>query len=398
MVQAPEVSIITPIYNGEKYLKECIDSILNQTFADFELICVDDGSTDHTNEILDEYKTKDHRVRVYHQKNQYAGVARNTGMDHAEGKYILFLDSDDFFQPDMVEKLYEQIEKDKADICVCAGYQYDDKNKISIAENGYLNHKLVPEVIPFSVREAEEVIFNFTTMHLYNKMFRFDFIKENGIRFKPYRLGEDAGFVLHALALAKSITIVDEKLFHYRINTGISVTDSAPGNIMAGYNTLLEARSELIERGVYTEKLQKSFANKALGNCMYFFKKASTFEAYCRLYENLVNGGFKDLDIVDHGKEYFYVEKNYKNFLKMMECKDPFRYLFGQYVDLKAVNYSQSVQIKKNKKELKKVKQELKRIKEELKEKDRRIKEIRNSETYLIGKALLWLPRKILGK
>ena len=81
-----------------------------------------------------------------------------------------------------------------------------------------------------------------------------------------------------------------------------------------------------------------------------------------------------------------------------MGCKDPFRYLFGQYVDLKAVNYNQSVQIKKNKKELKKVKQELKRIKEELKEKDRRIEEIRNSETYLVGKALLWLPRKIMGK
>lgn len=404
-MDSPKVTIITPIYNGEKYLEECIDSVLNQTFADFELICVDDGSTDRTNEILDRYRAADSRVQVYHQKNQYAGVARNTGMDHANGKYVLFLDGDDFFEPDMVQKLYTQIEQDEADICLCGGYQYDDKNKISIPANGYLSRKLLPETIPFSVREAEEVIFNITTMHLHNKLFRSEFIKRNNIRFKPYRLGEDAGFVLHALSSAERITVVNERLFHYRVNTGISVTDSAAGDILAGYETLMEAKKELTERGVYTDKLRKSFANKALGNCMHFFRKASTIDSYCMLFDKMVNGGFEDLDIVDHGKAYYYVEKNYNSFHKMMESQDSFRYIFEQYINLKTDSENQSAQLKKcrqelkeSQKELKKTQKELNRTKESLKEREEKIKDIRSSKTFLIGKAVLWLPRKLTGK
>lgn len=180
------MSVIIPIYNGEKYLEQCLESILDQTLKEFEVICVDDGSTDGTTRILDKYIMMDQRIQVYHQSNQYAGVARNTGMKYAKGKYILFLDGDDFFENKMLEKMYAQIERDNADICVCDGYKYDDQNGTFVKGIEYLDAKRIPEKVPFSIKEEGEVIFNFTTMHLWNKMFRFAFIKEQGIKFKPY--------------------------------------------------------------------------------------------------------------------------------------------------------------------------------------------------------------------
>lgn len=386
-----KVSVIIPIYNGEKYLEQCIDSILEQTLKEFELICVDDGSTDCTNEILEKYVMRDARVHVYHQSNQYAGVARNTGMKYAKGKYILFLDSDDFFENDMLEKMYDQIECDEADICVCNGYNYDEQNG-NFVRGGYLEAKRLPERVPFSIKEEGQIIFNFTTMHLWNKMFRFAFIKEQDVKFKPHRIQEDTGFVMHALSSAKRITVVKDRLFYYRMNTGTSLTDSLSSDVFAGYLAFKEAKQELIARDVYSEKVQRSFANKALGNCMHFFRKLNSFEGYCKLYEKLVNdNGFAELDILDYGEGYYYKEKDYNNFCQMITRKDPFQFLFDFYMETKTTSDNRL-------RELRKWKEEAKKEKEKRLERERKIEELRSSETFRVGKAVLWLPRKILGK
>lgn len=323
------MSVIIPIYNGEKYLEQCLESILDQTLKEFEVICVDDGSTDGTTRILDKYIMMDQRIQVYHQSNQYAGVARNTGMKYAKGKYILFLDGDDFFENKMLEKMYAQIERDNADICVCDGYKYDDQNGTFVKGIEYLDAKRIPEKVPFSIKEEGEVIFNFTTMHLWNKMFRFAFIKEQGIKFKPYRIQEDTGFVMHALSTAKRISIIKDRLFYYRMNTKTSLTDSLSEDIFAGYIAFKEAKRELIERGVYSKEVQKSFANKALGNCLHFLKRLNSFEGYCKLYEKLVkDNGFAELDIIDHGEDYYYKKKDYKSFCQMMRRQDAVQFLF----------------------------------------------------------------------
>ena len=96
MNKETKVSVIIPVYNAEKYLRQCLDSVVNQTLRDIEIICVDDGSTDGSIEILREYEQKDSRVKVLCQKNQYAGVARNNGLSHASGEYVFFMDSDDY--------------------------------------------------------------------------------------------------------------------------------------------------------------------------------------------------------------------------------------------------------------------------------------------------------------
>ena len=102
----PKISVIIPVYNVEKYLPECLESILNQNFQDFEIICVDDGSTDRSLDILQEYKRKDDRFVILQQRHAGAGAARNHGIKLAEGKYIQFLDSDDYFEPTLLETIF----------------------------------------------------------------------------------------------------------------------------------------------------------------------------------------------------------------------------------------------------------------------------------------------------
>ena len=114
-----EVSIIVPVYQVEKYIRQCVDSILAQTFTDFELILVDDGSKDQSGQICDEYAGRDRRVRVIHKENGGLSDARNKGMDQAVGNYFMFIDSDDYTAPTMIECLYKSILNENADIAVC---------------------------------------------------------------------------------------------------------------------------------------------------------------------------------------------------------------------------------------------------------------------------------------
>ena len=108
-----KVSVIIPVYNAEKYLEQCLESLLNQTLKEIEIICVDDGSEDRSVEIIEKFSEKDCRISLLRQKNSYAGVARNNGLNASTGKYVIFLDADDFFEPDMLLSMYNKIESDQ---------------------------------------------------------------------------------------------------------------------------------------------------------------------------------------------------------------------------------------------------------------------------------------------
>ncbi|EGP5467598.1 glycosyltransferase, partial [Enterococcus faecium] len=123
-----EISIIMTVFNVEKYLAKAIDSVLLQTFADFELILVDDGSSDRSGEICDEYQQRDKRIKVIHQPNSGVSSARNTGLENAQGKFIGFVDSDDYIESDMYEFLYNNLIEEKADLSICGIYDvYEGK-------------------------------------------------------------------------------------------------------------------------------------------------------------------------------------------------------------------------------------------------------------------------------
>ncbi|MGJ0706244.1 glycosyltransferase family 2 protein, partial [Enterococcus avium] len=160
-----EISIIVPVYDVEKYLKKCVDSILNQTFKDFELILVDDGSPDNSGAICDQYAEKDSRVRVIHKENGGLSDARNAGIEVARGKYLGFVDSDDFVNEDMYKQLYTSIIENNADLSICGIFDlYEGKTPIKKTEKKLLLNR----------NEAMIMIFhgNEISVHAYNKLYK----------------------------------------------------------------------------------------------------------------------------------------------------------------------------------------------------------------------------------
>ena len=145
-----KVSVIIPVYNTEMYLYQNIKSVLNQSLREIEVIAVDDGSTDGSFALLKEIEKKDSRLKVYQQKNLYAGAARNFGMSVAKGEFLVFLDSDDFFEKNMLELMYQQCQEDDAQVCVCNGRIYDENTKEYRQVDYFLKKNDLPKVRPFS--------------------------------------------------------------------------------------------------------------------------------------------------------------------------------------------------------------------------------------------------------
>lgn len=273
------ISVVVPVYNVEKYINQCIDSILNQTYPYFELICVDDGSTDNSYEILKKYEKKDSRVVVIQQQNQYAGVARNRGMEIAKGKYILFLDSDDFIKENTFEVLVERAEKDETDILVFDSYQYDNTTEKII---NTLWVALKPSMFGTGVKSAKEIsdiIFDFTTPVPWNKFYLREFIKQQDIKFQNLKRTNDLFFVYASLACANRIGMLNEKLYFYRDNNKDSLQGSGD-ETPAIYAKALYALKNWLENRNYWDRFQKSFETMAVSLSLYNWNNMKSIEAY----------------------------------------------------------------------------------------------------------------------
>ena len=211
-VEYAELSIIVPVYNVEKYLRECVDSILNQTFTDFELILVDDGSPDNCPQICDAYAEQDNRVRVIHQKNGGLSAARNAGIEAARGNWLGFIDSDDFIAPDFYEKLYKAARDADADCAIC-GVQWtaEDGHPIETpdvlkAENGFWTGEEILETIKNRM--------NYAWMIAVNKIYRHDIFET--IRYPVGRLNEDVFVFAELFDTVEKAVCVEEPMYFYR--------------------------------------------------------------------------------------------------------------------------------------------------------------------------------------
>ena len=227
----PTISVIVPVYNVERYLARCIDSILAQTFMDFELILIDDGSPDNSGRICDEYAAKDARIRVFHQENGGVSSARNHGIDAALGEYVCFVDSDDLILPTYLETLFETITENDADIATC-GYI------TSYYKNGQVIKQETREpAITGTYSNFGKPLIELQSPAMYstpfNHLFRKEIIKASNITFPPIRRGEDDYFVHCFLRAAQSIAICAENLYIYIIY--LSDRTSATSNFTANY-------------------------------------------------------------------------------------------------------------------------------------------------------------------
>lgn len=201
------ISIIVPVYNVERHLPKCLDSIINQAYKNIEIILIDDGSTDNSGVICDEYKLKDNRINVIHQANHGIGYTRNIGLQNANGKFIGFVDSDDFIDENMFLRLYNEIIKTNADIACCANYRIEFGNEIRITHNNCNKKFFVNSEVLKSYLKCD---FGFV---LWNKLFTSNLIKD--IKFPSDKIGEDTKWLVEVFAEAKTVAYTKEPLYYY---------------------------------------------------------------------------------------------------------------------------------------------------------------------------------------
>lgn len=208
-----DISIIVPIYNAEKYLKKCIDSLVNQTKKEIEIILINDGSTDSSERIIKEYK--DERIKYFKNKNQGIGKTRNFGIEKATGKYLLFVDSDDYLDKNACEKLYNKIENDSLDLLVYDFYREFD--------NGKKEEEKLQKFDISNLKENPKLLLNIN-LSPWNKLYKTEVIKGNNTKFVENLKYEDAPFVVEAIINSKRIGKLDESLYYYIIHSNSETT------------------------------------------------------------------------------------------------------------------------------------------------------------------------------
>ena len=329
-----EISVIIPTYNVEKYIDQCLDSLQLQTFDNFEVLCVDDGSDDQTRERIREYGKVDSRIRLIEMPHcGLAGVMRNEGIRQAKGDYCLFLDGDDFFEPEMLEHSLRKVREDDADICMFDARMYYEATKTYKKSNVILKTEYIPEQIPFEGKFFP-YIFNIGTGCPWTKLIKKSLIDENHIEFMALPRFNDVYFVFLTLALAKRVTILQEVLVNYRqIPTSLQANNTkTPWD---WYDSLKTLREKLLELGIYSE-VENSFRNLAFGVSIYNLCSLKSGESFCQVYERMKKEFFEEFDLVDFKEEdcYSYNSKKYEIYRNMMQCTAG-EYLFLEVQKLK---------------------------------------------------------------
>ena len=255
-----KISIIMPVYNIEKYLKECLDSILNQTFKDYEVICVDDGSKDNSLNILNEYAKKDSRFKIISQENAGAGAARNNGLKLAQGEYVQFLDADDYFEPTMLEEMYNKAQEFGADLVVCSCRKVNEFGEIIENSNPQWPIKLeaVPLNKPFNWKDFPEDILWMFCVIPWNKLCKREMLVKNDIDFQNLSSSNDVAFGHKVKICAEKIVVFDRQLINYRYNHVESISKTRAKNTINIIHSAKEVKDFLIKRGLYTE-LENAF-------------------------------------------------------------------------------------------------------------------------------------------
>jgi len=257
-----KISIIIPCYNSEKYLGACMDSVLAQTFEDFEAILIDDGSRDNTLSIAQSYAQKDPRVHAFAKENGGVAAARNLGLDHAQGEWITFVDSDDLLPPDALETLLSGAD-DAVDMVVCAHETFDEtgRREIVIPETCWmdLQGEAMRRAAALRLIEGDSVL-----NIMCNKLHRRDLIEREGIRLQPgVKIAEDALFNLEAVLCGRGIAYVNRIAYSYRTHSA-SAMHTQPQNEMQRHRPWLAAMRDMLLRRGWMEVFFPAYLDSAV--------------------------------------------------------------------------------------------------------------------------------------
>lgn len=216
----PKISIVIPVYNVETYLKQCLESVIQQTLPEIEIICVNDGSTDKSPQILQKFAKKDNRIKIINKKNGGIASARNKGLEHIIGEYVGFVDSDDWIEPHMYETLYENAASNNCDIVMCSAHLFDDMTQKLRYDEPYFTLESFNESfdrVIFDHNKTNSFLFDINVTP-WNKIYKTSFLKENNILFPKELDFEDNPFFYESYLKAKRVSLVRDRLYFYRVN------------------------------------------------------------------------------------------------------------------------------------------------------------------------------------
>lgn len=362
IVENVKISVVMPVYNVEEYLQQALDTIRAQTLQDIEIICVDDGSTDTSYDILLKNAEEDLRIKIIRQDNKQAGVARNNGFKLAKGKYVIFLDPDDFFKLDMLEKLYKKMEETNVDICIFQATYFDNETGQLINNpKELLRTEYLPTKEIFNYKDIPNGIFTLTTGAPWNKILKSSFIRNNDLKFQNLKNTNDAYFTFISLVKANTITILNENLLYYRRNVKSSLQSNKKAFPLEFVKAFSAIQDTLIEMGIYKE-VKESFSIRAMISSIYNLETTKGFEAFESIYNLLKNKLITKFELKN--KELSYLPNFAKNAYQKV--------LLIETIDSKKYwnNYRKSFK-QKNK------------------------TNIQDITSYRIGRCITFLPRKI---
>lgn len=308
----PLISIVMPVYNVEEFIEQGLDSLLNQTMKHIEIICVDDGSTDRSLEILNRYAAADKRVHVLTQKNKGAGAARNLGIANARGEYMIFLDSDDFFSRDLAKEAYFAAKLHNADVLLFGAQHYDNVTGEYREAKWLLNSYLAPKQQPFSHKDCPDVLYRISTPCPWTKMFRRQFVMDNGLQFQTIQNANDLFFAYSALAIAQRIVTLDKKLVNYRVGLVNNIQSKKKKNPLCFYEAYRAWHDKLVELGLLDE-LRKGYVTVALSGCMLNLRTQKDPEVKQVVFDKLKEEIFERLELSGYEKAYYANSDDYED-------------------------------------------------------------------------------------
>lgn len=310
--RTPLVSIILPVYNVEEYLEECIGSLISQSLKRIEIIAVDDGSTDRSLEILKDFAARDSRVKVFTQKNKFAGAARNLGLRHAQGEYVIFLDSDDFFEPNLAKDAYLAAKKHKADVVLFGARHFNHTTKEFKEAKWLLNIPFAPKKQPFNYWNCPDSLYRITTPAPWTKMFRRAFVQKHKLQFQHIQNANDLFFTYSALAMAQKIVTVNKALVNYRVGLQTNLQTTKKKYPFCFYDAYKAWHDKLAELGAL-DTLRRSYVNVALSGCMHNLRTNKDLDVKRMVFDRLKEEILAALEIPGHEASYYYVPENYRD-------------------------------------------------------------------------------------
>ena len=311
-----KVSVIVPVYNSEKYLGKCLDSLINQTLSEIEIICVDDGSTDASPEILIDYREKDNRIKIFTQKNKDVGAARGAGVEIAKGKYIAFVDNDDCLTLDGLEKLYNYAEANNSDLVLFnVGVFYSDTNSFDFPEyynlDKYFHDKINFDRNQFTAKDVRNLIMS--NFEVWYKLYKNELFKKyDDFYFKEKITIPDVPLHVQVMLRAKRISFLSEHLYFYRRNHSESMLDISKDNyrVFDIFKVIDEVENFLIKNDLIDEYIEEFNVFK-ISQINYWFRRCGDNYKKEFFYKSLlefndINSSYKKFEKLPKNQQDLY--------------------------------------------------------------------------------------------